>query len=435
VKLTLNRVGIFLAPIFLILLTFSIPLGFTLKSVFLVGAIVTLLITPYYNQYLAYAYHTLWGRAALVFFIFIVVSCFWSPASYSMQLSIIGKYSKLLYLPFFAVGFINPKTRYWAIHGFLLAMCITAVISILKAHNTLTCTDPGAVFYNHIITGFMMVLASYISGLFVFESKGKFQLFYGVIFILASYQLLFINTGRTGYVLYSVLIVLLLLQKLTFKKAILSVFLFSGCMAIIYNQSAIMHSGVKELVSDIRVNTSGTFQLNGIKKTVSDVTFTPEKNTATSVGLRMQFHDYAQSLFLKHPLKGVGAAGLKYSSFSDFRDRPIPSWGNELNEPHSQYWMTLAEQGLIGGVLLVLFLGSLFFSSLQLHENKEILLGVLVAFCLGAFSDTILCYSAAGYVLIVMSALCFGELIERHALSRADTRIQHAANEPYFIPQ
>ncbi|WP_241480516.1 hypothetical protein [Legionella norrlandica] len=89
-----------------------------------------------------------------------------------------------------------------------------------------------------------------------------------------------------------------------------------------------------------------------------------------------------------------------------------------MTDPHSQYWMTLAEQGIIGLVLLSIFLLSLFVTSFQLTESKPILLGVLFSFCIGSISDTILCYSTAGYLLVVMSALCFGEIIEKSHLNK-----------------
>lgn len=86
--------------------------------------------------------------------------------------------------------------------------------------------------------------------------------------------------------------------------------------------------------------------------------------------------------------------------------------GEKLNEPHGQYWLTLAEQGLIGITLLFLFLGTLFITFFKLKETKPILLGLLISFCFSSFTDTVFCYSTVGYLLIIFSALCFGELIE-----------------------
>jgi O-antigen ligase len=154
---------------------------------------------------------------------------------------------------------------------------------------------------------------------------------------------------------------------------------------------------------------------------MTDVHYLQEHKVSTStgsLGLRLRFHDYAHSLFSKHPIIGIGTGGFQYS-YS--KDQPIPVWGAVLNDPHSQYWMTLSEQGIIGALFLLLFLGSLLFASFQLKESRAILWGVLVAFCIGAFTDSILCYSTAGYLLIIISASCLGEFIEQQAIKKKET--------------
>lgn len=317
-----------------------------------------------------------------------------------MQLSMIGKYCRLIYLPIFAIGFITPRVRNLSLNSFLVAICITCILSILKDADLIAgVEDPGEVFYNHIITGFMVAVAAYISGLFAFQHKGRLRVIYLMMLVLTTYQVLFINTGRTGYVVYFLLIALLFLQKLSLKHAAIGVLMFSGAIVLAYTQSITMQIRVHALVQDVQ--------------------FFKENNPNTSLGFRIQFHNYAKSLFIEHPITGIGTAGFKYS-FA--QSNAIPVWGKELTDPHSQYWMTLSEQGIIGLVLLLTFLGSLFITSFKLKETKPILLGILLAFCVGSFSDTILCYSTAGYLLIVLSALCFGELIEKRALVQVKDR-------------
>ncbi len=221
-----------------------------------------------------------------------------------------------------------------------------------------------------------------------------------------SVQVLFMNTGRTGYIVYFILMSLLLLQKLSFKKATLGIIVFSGLIILVYDFSPVMNVRVHDLFNDVKL-----WQHN---------------NPNTSLGFRLQFHQYAQSLWVKHPVIGIGTGGFKYT-FS--QDKPIPAWGDELNDPHSQYWMTLAEQGIIGLALLSLFLASLLLSSFKLCETRPILLGILIIFSIGSFSDTIFCYSTAGYLLILMSALCCGELIEKHAFKTSKT-LYLSSNEP-----
>ena len=389
--------GILLAPFFLILFVFFVPVSPTLKSVFLIASVICILLTPDYNKHLLYAFNTLWGRAAMGLIAFVIIASFWSEAPYSMRWMVVEKYIKVIYLPILAVGFIHPRVRNLCLNSYLFSIYIICIISILKSKGLWFQGDPGEVFYNHIITGFMVAFGSYIAGLFVFQSKGKLQILYLVLFLLTSYQVLFINTGRTGYVVYFILVTLLILQQLSFKKAGLALILFSGLMTIVYTQSPIMQAGAANLLHDIK-----SMQQN---------------NENTSLGYRVQFHHYAKTLLATHPIIGIGTGGFKYS-FS--KDQPVPSWGVELNEPHSQYWMTLAEQGIVGLVFLVLFLGSLFIASFQLTKTKPILLGILAAFTIGAFSDTILCYSPVGFLLIIMSAISLGELIEQRVTKKSE---------------
>lgn len=369
---------------------FFIPISPTLKSIFFISTLVFLIITPSFNRYVIDNYKTFWGGAGLVLFLFIVLSSAWSPATLHAQMSLVGKYCKLLYLPILAVGFMHLKTRVWTLNAYLAAMVLTCVISILQSKGWLMGTrDPGEVFYNHIITGFMVAFGAYVALLRALVSSGKMRWVYWVVALLASYQVLFINTGRTGYIVFFILMVLLLLNTLSFQKACIGILFFCGVFLLAYHQSPIMQLGLKSVISDVQ--------------------FLKQNNKNTSIGYRIQFHEYAKSLFWEHPILGIGVGGFK-ERFT--QDNPIPAWGSQLNDPHSQYWMTLSEQGAIGFILLLIFLFSLYLSSLPLQENKPLLLGILVAFCIGSVTDTILCYSTAGYLLIVMSALCFGEVLE-----------------------
>lgn len=383
---------VFIAGLFITLFTFFLPISPSLKSIFLVCCLLLILLTPSYNKYLLYTVNTLWGRAAIALFLYILIACLWSEAPYSMQAMMVGKYIKLLYLPILAIGFIHPKLRVTCINSYLAAIVITCIISVFKSKGIFLVGDPGEVFYNHIITGFMVAFSSYLSGLFAFRSTGKTRIVYIILTLVTSYQVLFINTGRTGYVIYFILMALLLLQQLSLKKAAVGMLLFCGVMAIVYHESAIMQLGAKNLASDIK--------------------FLQQNKENTSLGYRIQFHNYAKSLWATHPFIGIGTGSFKYR-FS--KDNPVPSWGTELTDPHSQYWMILAEQGIIGLVLLLVFLGSLLITAFKLQGTRPILLGILIAFSIGSFSDTILCYSTAGFILILMSALSFGELLEQHA--------------------
>lgn len=385
-----------LVPIFLVLLIFFIPISSSIKSILIIPTLLLLLFAPYYRPYLSYALNTLWARAALILFIYILISCFWSEAPLSMRYNVIDKYYKLIFLPILAVGFIKPQTRFWSLNSYIFVTLLTCFLSILKAKNLLMINtpDPGEVFYNHIVTGFMIALGVYFAGILVFQANinSGLRIVYIFMVLLGSYQIFFINTGRTGYVAYGILMSLLIIQKFPPKKALIGIMTFLGMISLIYALSPVMQTHAHMMINDIKL-----LQNN---------------QTNTSLGFRIQFHHYAQSLFEKNPVIGVGTGGFQYS-FS--KDQPVPSWGHKLNDPHGQYWLILAEQGLIGLVLFIAFLGALLVTTFQLKEMKPFLLGLLVSFCMLCFSDTVFCYSTIGYLLIFFSALCFGELIEKRA--------------------
>lgn len=386
--------SILIAPFFIVLFLLFVPISPSIKSVMLCLSAAAIMFTPQYRKHLLSAYNTPWGWAGIAFFLYVVLASVWSEAPFLMRLSVIDKYSKLIYLPLLAVGFVHPTTRKWAFNAYFAAMLITCSISLLKQYHLITynAIDPGEVFYNHIVTGYMVALAVYFAGILLFKANiNKWQRAYYILMIVfGSYQVFFLNTGRTGYVIYGLLMSLLLVQKLSFKKAVVGIILLSGSIGAAYLLSPVMQDRTASLISDIK--------------------FLQKHEENTSLGFRVQFHEYAKNLFAQHPIIGIGTGGFKYR-FS--QELPIPTWGNELNDPHSQYWLTLVENGLIGIVLFVLFLASLLYMTIQLKESRPILLGMLVSFVMGSFSDSIFCYSTAGTLLIIFSALCFGEIIEK----------------------
>lgn len=298
-----------LAPILIVLLVFSIPISSSIKSILMVLSLLAIVFTPYYRQYLYCTFNTLWARAALVFFLYIIIACFWSDAPLATRYNTIDKYSKLIFLPILTVAFIQPRTRQWVLDSYLSVMLLTCILSILKARNLLelnNVSDPGEVFYNHIITGYMVALGVYLAGLQLFKAdvSQSRRLFSLSIFFLGSYQILFLNTGKTGYLIYTLLMTMLMLQRMSLKKAIVGVMLFFCTIILAYTLSPRMQLTTHALLNDVK-----SLQQH------------QENN---SLGFRIQFHQYAESLFKEHPLIGIGTGGFPYR-FS--LEQPIPAWG------------------------------------------------------------------------------------------------------------
>lgn len=366
----------------------AVPISSTARSILIPLSIGLIILTPTYRRDVLATLSETWCIASLLLFFMVLMGCSLSPANLHEKMLFIEKYSKLLYLPFLVVGFRDPKIRQMGLYGFIFAMLITFCVSILKATGLLQyhTADPGDVFHNHILTGYMMALATYVAALFFVRQPGKIRILYGLLVVAFSFQLLFLNQGRTGYVAYLLSMIVLMTQVLSFRKALLAIVM--GCLlfAALFTQSQSMQNGAKQVISDWRV-----YHQNS-------------KNTP--IGYRLQFHEYAKRLYLRHPWIGNGTASFTHIYHEE---APIPSWSRTLLEPHSQYWLIAVEFGLLGIMAYFFFIGSLFMACLRLKAMRAIGLALFVPFVCGCATDSLLLYSSSGFFFLFFMALCLGE--------------------------
>ncbi|WED41837.1 O-antigen ligase family protein [Legionella cardiaca] len=379
------------ASLLLVATLFTLPMSSTAKSICLGLTVVTILLTPSYRADVLELLSSRWCKAAFLLFVVALIACFWSPASFADKKFMLAKYSKLLYFPILVVGFQDARTRQIGLHAFLLAIAITCALSILKFHGYLQFLhfNPDHVFRNHIMTGFMVAFAAYLAWLFAYRQQGASRFGYSVLAIIFSYQVLFISGGRTGYVIYLLLMSILVLQLCTWRQAIAGVSLVCAIFVTSYYFSPVMKGRVDAIGQQIQ-----GYQHN-------------QKNT--DIGLRLQFHDYAHQLFNRHPFLGNGTGSFTYY-FE--KEKPVPFWTWKLQEPHSQYWLIAAEFGLLGVGALFFFFFSVALESLRLEKTKIIAFAMLIPFLIGNLSDSLLLYSGSGYFFLLFMALCFGEQFE-----------------------
>lgn len=384
----------FYVTLFLTLSLFSLPLSSSAKSIFLSLSVISILMMPSNRRALCQALSQPWCQSALLLFFVVFVGMAWSPATLKDKFYVLEKYSKLLYLPILAIAFQEKQTRRYALYGFLLAMVITCIAAILKDYGLIAMQlrglDSSHLFRNHIMTGYMMALAAYLSATLFINESGHKKTIHAILFLFFSYQILFINIGRTGYVCYLALMGLFFVQMLTWRQIVLACVIGSTVLAGVYHQNETMQNRVNQVYIDWKEYQQG--------------------DKDTSLGYRLQFHQYSKALFDRHPWIGNGTGSFSYLYRSE---QPIPSWGAELSEPHSQYWLTLAELGMLGFIALSLFFISLMIASWRLKTMRSVAFAVILPFLLVNFSDSLLFYSGTGYLFIVFMALCLGENVTR----------------------
>ena len=385
----------------LISMLFFIPISPTLKSIFVIVSLIAIVLTPIHRKKIVFSFSQPWGKATVLFFLLSLIACAWSAADFHTKLIFIDKYSKLLYLPLFAIGFSNPKVRTLGMYAFLTAMLLTCVLSIYKdlmVQEGLSSSEPGQIFHNHIVTSFMMAFSAYLSCIMAIKHRGKASFLFGLLALLFSYQLLFINTGRAGYVLYFILMTMLIIQYLPLKYIFAGILSFCALFTLFSYQSHVVSKEFHQVVFELK-----SYQ-NGQK--------------SSRIGYRIMFHSYAKQLFLERPWLGQGTGGF---SVAVKRHHLFPDFNNLL-DPHSQYWLVASEFGLVGLVALIYFFATLLKASFELNEMRPMMLGLLVSFFIANLSDSLLLYSVVGYLFIAFSALCLGEYIEQYQVLKTYAR-------------
>ncbi len=371
---------------YLVILTvFTLPLSNSLKSIFLTLASVLIIAESDMRGMLLEVVKKPWFRASAVFLTLILIGLFWGDVDWKTKITYLNKYSKVIYLPLLVVAFLEKRTRCYAIYAFLLAMCVTFCIGILNTlsvtHFNLSGAD-GGVFQNRIDTGFFMAFAAYLAALEMIKEKGLWRVIFAAITGLFAFYIVFINTGRTGYLVFLALFIVFLCQTISFKKSFVYLPLLSLVLAITAMQSPVFKNNVNLAFDNIK-----QFQ-------------TGDKNT--SLGFRLQFTQYAKSLFIKKPLLGYGTGGFTHQ-FS--RDNPLPQWGPKLGDPHNQYWTFAVDYGIFGLGILLYFFFTIYNACRHSKEANPMMVGLIIAFLIGNFCDSLLLLANGGYLFVIFSAI------------------------------
>ncbi len=371
---------------------FFAPVSSSIKTVF----IFLLLLAVLWYQPFRFSFFRQFRQPVVILaytlYALLLLACLWSPASFSQQMLVLNKYSKLLFFPVLIVAFEPVKNRVFAIRAFLAAMFITGVLACLQKFSLLDIhgngyNDPAFVFQSHIMTSFLFAFAAFLSFcIYMKQSEIRATRMYLWLTLFFSCCVFFFNTGRTGYFIYLLLAVFFCFQYLNLKRALLAGMVCLAAFSLLYWQSPLMKKNINQLASSYQ-------HFNQNKKD-------------TSLGFRIQFHQFAAGLVKKSPWIGEGTGSFAY--WYD-KDKPIKNWKEPLREPHSEYWMIAVQTGLAGLIVLLgLFFTCYSFAS-RLKQSSIAAKAMVLAFMVGCLTDSLLFYGGPGYFFIAFTALFYAE--------------------------
>lgn len=363
----------------------SIALGTSVEAICFILAIISIMLQRNAWSRIRNNYPHIWFWSLLSIAVWMTISLFWTPFWDHEAWFNLKKVYRLLLLPMMMLGFDDENHRLRALQVFIFMMLVPSVICVLNFFEWIQFrdNDPGHIFYNHILTGFQMCFAAYLSLVLFYQkylNDDNKAFGYLGLAIFFSLVVTCANTGKMAYVLYFVLMVHAMLH-MGGKRVRWT--LFAGMSLILMAMlflSPTFHQNVHSLKDNVQQFHQG--------------------DKATTLGFRVQFHHFAYVLFKKHWFVG-GGAGSYVHWFKMLN--PVPEWTLPPNS-HSQYWLIATEHGIVGLVLWAIFLIYLALVSMHVPLYGQIWRGFMLAVLINSFTDNVLNY-CIGYLFLGLTAM------------------------------
>ena len=273
---------------------------------------------------------------SLLLFGLFVVGMIYSSANLSTALSILNQYRELLLLPLVISVFNENLWRQRAYYAFIAAILIALMVSFAMRFGLLppnpSVSEEWVPFKSRIAYGFFIAYAIYLMVHHILHATTRLhRLFWTAAVLLASFNLAFMISGRTGHIVLLVLLLLLGYQYWSRLRKRL----------IIFIPAAIA-------VATVIFMTSPAMQSRNW-----DINATLSHLDTSSAGRRLIMWQTALSVIADHPVMGSGTGSLageyakKTNGHSEFL----------AGNPHNEYLLIAAQLGILGlaGFLLLFY--------------------------------------------------------------------------------
>jgi O-antigen ligase len=374
-----------------VFLSFVIPVSTVATHIVLFALMIAWFLSGHLQEKVSFILKHPVARVAFLLFGVFLIGATYSQAPIGDITELLSKMSKLLYLPFLLSLMTEEKWRRRAMSAFLSAMLFTLVLSFLKVYGGLpiaTRHTIACIFKDHIYTNLMMAYASFVIGHSVLSDQtfwkrlGLLTILIGIIFYI-----FFMSEGRSGYVIFTLLWLLLGLQRYRFRGVLIGILGLILLVGLAHISSERFQRRVSTAIENLEQYWQG--------------------NSNSSVGARLEYSYNTLELFKQHPWLGWGTGSFKEAYQAYATKANLVTTQN----PHNEYLNVLIQ---IGGLGLWAFLG-FFWTILRQSFNLEsperwFVQGLWVSMTVGCFANSWLMDFTSGYFFMVLLACCFGAL-------------------------
>lgn len=381
------------AKILAVFLAFCLPISTTITQVLLLGIVICICGSGQWKMGAALLVTHPVVRMGFCLWLIFCLGILYSVAPLADSFQMLAKMSKVLYLSVLIPLFVEDKWRRRAIIAFIFAMILSLILGSLKTYHILpsflqVSRYHNCAFKNHIDTNLLMSMAVFFLGHYLFLHSSRYlKIVIMALLLLMTIYILGISEGRTGYVIFSALWLLFLWQRMTLKQCLLGL----SFLIVVLSAAYLLPSQLQQRLSHV----------------VAELDHYRKGNASGSVGQRLEFLQSSFVLVKQKPWVGFGTGGFKtaYTAYANEHNQDTTS------NPHSEFFNILVQWGLLGFMVFLIFIWTLFKSSLRLPVNEKFIAqGILFGILVGCTANSLLMDFTSGYFFVIFIAILLAAL-------------------------
>lgn len=333
-----------------------------------------------------------WPGALLV-----LIGCLYSSSSLTLSLIVAKKYFWFLVTPILLISLDSNLTQKASERLYTIYLSVISITLIIALYRVFLLTDYLAavddkifmnnVFKDHIIQSLLFSIGFAISlyRLLSPQSTNK-KIAYGILCILITFNVLFINAARTGYILIPLITVYTMMFR--YRKAFIPSLLSLLILIPLFCFSPIINKRWETLTQ-----TYSSYQ--------------ESKHTRNPLSSRLTNWKIAFALFKQKPLAGYGTGGIGPARKSYINTHGLHFLRmDKLFD--SSYLNFTVQYGILGIIFCLYFLSSLWSLSSRLNNfDKYLARIILLALLLILWINPWLSSSTPSHLISVLFALLY----------------------------
>ena len=265
-----------------------------------------------------------------VFCCLLLIGIFYSPAAISESLDYFKKYRILLFIP---IVLSLTRGQHNVSRNIVNALLLGYLLVLINAYLVdFSLIEPNSLSLKRRGGGFLVIFAYLVMQRALVEKEHRFL--WGGFFLVIFYDIFFILNTRTGWFIFIGLALLFIVQYFSLRKQLI-LFFVTACLGIgIFHYSNIFQQRI-----ELTVNNLKNYDVE-------------ERNSKTSLGLRLDWYQNSIDLIKAKPLFGYGTGSFEIAQKPLIEGKSTQATG----DPHNEFFLTGVQIGVVGCIVLILLL-------------------------------------------------------------------------------